>query len=384
VAEGTGVDEAQELLAALVGISSVNPRDGEGPAEGAMAEFVAGWLREAGLNVETQEALPGRCNVIARLPGRDSGRTLLLEGHLDTVETNSMTVDPLAARVRSGRLFGRGSCDAKGSLAAFMLALRHLARSGRRPQLDVVLAATVDEEYLGRGITHFIERWDPRHRIVGAIVGLPTQLRLVIGHKGAIRFTIRTIGRGAHSAQPWEGDNAIERMNTVMDFMRDQIATELNRVRHPLVGQPTIVTTGIAGGRGGNVVPDECELTLNRWTVPGEDAEAIWSRYKVAIEALAPGRIEVRRPLNVSGSMETPAGANVVAALRSILEERDLEAKPIGGPYSSDGGKMKGIPSVLFGPGSMSDAHQANESIDLKQVAIAADVVLDLAGRFAA
>jgi acetylornithine deacetylase len=267
-----------------------------------------------------------------------------------------------------------------------MLALRHLARSGREPQLDVVLAATIDEEYLGRGIKHFIEQWNPRHRIVGAVIGLPTQLRLVIGHKGAIRFTVKTMGRGAHSAQPWEGDNAIERMNMVMDFVRDHIATELNRVRHPLVGQPTIVTTGIHGGRGSTVVPHECEMTLNRWTVPGEDADSIWARYKVAIEALAPGRILVEKPLNISGWMETPVGANVVSALAGILDNRELDAKPIGGPYSSDGGKMspKGIPCVLFGPGSMSDAHQANESIDLRQVVVAIDVVLDLASRFAA
>jgi acetylornithine deacetylase len=385
VSDNAAVGEAQELLAELVRIRSVNPRDKEGPAEGAIGEFVAGWLQEAGLDVDIQEVLPGRYNVIARLPGRDPGRTLLLEGHLDTVETDNMNIDPFAAQVRSGRLFGRGSCDAKGSLAAFMLALRRLAQSGLEPKLDVVLAAVVDEEYLGRGITHFMEQWNPRHRIVGAVIGLPTQLKLVIGHKGAIRFTVRTVGRPAHSAQPWEGDNAIDRMNQVMNFVRDHIATELNRVRHPIVGQPTIVVTGINGGRGGNVVPEECELILNRWTVPGEDEDTIWSRYKVAIEALAPGRIDVRKPLNISGWMETPVGANVVGALADILETLDLDAKAIGGPYSSDGGKMSPrIPCVLFGPGSMSDAHQANESIDLKQVVTAIDVVLHLAGRFAA
>ena len=380
------VEEAQELLEELVRIPSINPRDAQGPAEGAIGEFVAGWLQEAGLEVSIQEVLPNRHNVIARLPGRDSGRTLLLEGHLDTVEVDGMTVEPYSASVRNGRLFGRGACDAKGSLAAFMLALRRLARGDTRPQLDVVLAAVIDEEYRGRGILHLLDAWDARRRVVGALVGLPTRLGLVIGHKGAVRFRIRTSGRGAHSAQPWEGDNAIDHMNEVMDFIRDNLSPQLSRVRHPLVGQPTIVTTAIQGGRDGNVVPHECELTLNRWTVPGEDPMSVWSRYKVAVEAVAPGKVEVDPPLNLSDAMETPVGANVVAALTDILAAHGLPARPVGGPYSSDGGKMskRSIPCVLFGPGSMSDAHQPNESIDLGEVVTAIEVVFDLAGRFAA
>lgn len=384
--DGSALEEAQELLAELVRIPSINPRDGEGHGEGAIGEFVAGWLQEAGLEVSIQEVMPNRHNVIARLPGRDTGRTLLLEGHLDTVEVDGMTVEPYSGQVRNGRLLGRGACDAKGSLASFMLALRRLAKSAVQPNLDVVLAAVIDEEYRGRGILHMLDQWDSKRRVVGALVGLPTQLDLVIGHKGSVRFRIRTSGRGAHSAQPWEGDNAIEHMNDVMDFVRDHLSPELTRVRHPLVGQPTIVTTAITGGRGGNVVPHECELTLNRWTVPGEDSMSVWSRYKVAIEAVAPGKVEVQQPLNLSDAMETPVGANVVAALTDILATHGLPSKPVGGPYSSDGGKMsrRGIPCVLFGPGSMSDAHQPNESIELQQVVTATDVVFDLAGRFAA
>jgi acetylornithine deacetylase len=387
VTEDLGVREARELLADLVRIPSVNPRDGQsGAGEGEIGEFVAGWLREAGLEVGMQEALSCRYNVVARLPGRDPGRTLLLESHLDTVEVEGMSVSPFAAEVRNGRLFGRGSCDAKGSLAAFMLALRHLVRRGIEPQMDVVLVAAADEEFKGRGVEHFLDSWNPGRRIAGAVVGLPTQLGLVIAHKGSVRFQIRTLGKGAHTAQPWQGDNAIERMGQVMEFVHKTLAPELARAPHALVGQPTLVSTGIQGGRGGNVVPHECVLTLNRWTVPGEDGETVWARYKVQIEGLAPGKIEVLRPLANNPPMETPMGANVVLALEDILAAHGLDPKAEGGNYGSDAGRLtpRGIPCVLFGPGSISDAHQPNESIELKEVVTAADVVRELAGGFSA
>lgn len=383
--EDLDVREARELLADLVRIPSVNPRDG-GPdaGEGEIGEFVAGWLQEAGLEVAMQEALPNRYNVIARLPGRDSRRTLLLESHLDTVEVEGMTVPPFAAQVRDGRLYGRGSCDAKGCLAAFMLALRHLVRRGIEPEMNVVLAAVADEEYRGRGVIHFLETWNPDHKIAAAVIGLPTQLGLVIGHKGSVRFQIRTVGKGAHTAQPWQGDNAIERMGQVLHFVHNTLVPELNRARHPLVGQPTLVSTGIRGGRGGNVVPHESVLTLNRWTVPGEDGQTVWARYKVQIEGLAPGKIEVLPPLANNPPMETPVGANVVLALGDILAARGLDPKAEGGNYGSDAGRLspRGIPCVLFGPGSISDAHQPNESVELKEVVTAADVVGQLARRY--
>jgi acetylornithine deacetylase len=379
-----GVGEVRELLSELVRIPSVNPRDGNGAGEGDMGEFVAGWLQEAGLEVGIQEVLPGRYNVVARLPGRDSRRALLLEGHLDTVEVEGMTVTPFTADVRGGRLYGRGAADGKGPLAAFMLALRELSRAGPEPPLDVVLAAVVDEEYLGRGIVRFMESWDSERRIAGAVVGAPTQMRLVLGHKGLLRFRVQALGRMAHSAQPWEGDNAIQRMAEVLNFVRDHLAPELSRVTHPLMGQPTLVPTLIEGGVGVNLIPHECSIMLDRRTVPGEDAMQVWSRYKVALEALAPGKIEVQRPLAMADAMSTPIGAGVVSALASSLAARGLEAKPVGVNFGSDAGKIgrHGVACILFGPGSNSESHQPNESIEMHQVATAVSVVMDLAGRF--
>lgn len=379
-----GIGEARELLADLVRIPSVNPRDGEGPAEGAVGEFVAGWLREAGLEVSMQQALPGRHNIIARLPGRDSRRALLLEGHLDTVEVGGMTSPPFDAMVRGGRLYGRGSCDGKGSLAAFMLALRDLARNGDEPPLEVILAAVIDEEYLGRGITHFLEHWDSEQTIAGAVVSAPTQLRIVLGNKGLLRFRVKASGRSAHSAQPWEGDNAIDRMADVLEYVKDNLALELTRVNDKLVGQPTLVPTLIEGGTGANMIPHECFITLDRRTIPGEDAMHIWRRYKVALEGIAPGKIEVQAPLTVSEAVATPRGAGIVAALTRTLADNDLETRATGVNFGSDAGRLgrANIPCVLWGPGSNSESHQPSESVDLTEVEAAAGLVRTLATRF--
>src|SRR5512137_489324 len=146
------IDPATSLLQRLVAIPSVNPRDTASPAEADMAEFVAGWLRGAGVEVETQTVLPGRPNVLGRVRGRDGSRTVLLESHLDTVEIDGMTASPFGAEIREGRLHGRGACDAKGPLAAMMLAVAALARDAP-PPLDVLLAAVMDEEHHYRGVT---------------------------------------------------------------------------------------------------------------------------------------------------------------------------------------------------------------------------------------
>jgi acetylornithine deacetylase len=379
-----GEEQARALLAELVRIPSINPLEGRGPAEAQIAEFVAGWLDDAGVEVEMPEILPGRRNVIARVRGLDPQRVLLLENHLDTVGIERMSIAPFKAEVVNGKLYGRGASDAKGSLAAFMLALRALVERGVQPAQDLVLAAVCDGEHKNRGIIHCLDSWSSDRGITAAVVGLPTKLRLVTAHKGWLRFQVRTLGRSAHTAHAWEGENAIEQMADVLDFIRDQLVPELLGVEHPLVGQPALAVTRIRGGRDGNVVPDEALLTLNRWTIPGEDGMKVWSRYKVQIEAIAPGKVEVQTPQAVKSPLQAPCGASIAMALRQILEERGLPAEPQGGDYGSEAGRLStaGIPAVLFGPGSASNAHHPAESIELAQVAAAANIMIDLASRF--
>ncbi|MPY63733.1 M20/M25/M40 family metallo-hydrolase, partial [Streptomyces spongiae] len=207
-------DQATPLVRDLVRIPSVNPRNAPGDGgETAVAEYVRDWLARHGVHAELHEVLPGRCNVVAVVPGR-SAAAVLLETHLDTVETDGMTVPPYEGEVRGGRLYGRGACDAKGPLGAFMLAAVELAR-GEPPPYTVVLAGVCDEEHDYRGVLHLLNTLGDRP-VVGALVGEPTGLVPATAHKGVVRYTVRTHGRAGHSSRPEDAVNAISLMAPVL------------------------------------------------------------------------------------------------------------------------------------------------------------------------
>jgi acetylornithine deacetylase/succinyl-diaminopimelate desuccinylase-like protein len=368
------VTDAEVLLRTLVRTPSVNPRDGSGAGEAALAEVVRDWLADRGVRAELHEVLPGRPNVVAVVPGRDP-RTVLLESHLDTVEVDGMTVDPYAGEVRDGRLYGRGACDAKGPLAAFMLAAAALA-AGPAPPYTVVLAGVVDEEYRYRGVLHLLDRLAVGE-VVGAVVGEPTDLAAATAHKGVVRYTVRTIGEAGHTSRPAEAVNAVSLMNQVLSRLD---ATPPTTPGHPLLGAATRCVTRIHGGTGPNIVPGRCEIDIDRRTLPGEDPLDVWRREGDELRALLPGRVEVDRPFNVDYAMDTPADRPVVAALRRALAGRGRDATVRGMPFCTDASKIAraGIPAVVFGPGSVLDAHSADESVALADVRLAAEVVVDL------
>ncbi|WP_067464103.1 M20 family metallopeptidase [Actinomadura macra] len=370
--------KAGDLLADLVGIASVNPRGGPvgagaapGLGEAAVARYVRDWLAARGIRAELREVLPGRPNIVATVPGRDP-RMVLLESHLDTVETDGMTIDPFAGTIRDGRLYGRGACDAKGPLAAFMLAVAELA-AGPPPAAGVVLAGVVDEEHAYRGVLGLID--DLASTLVaGAIVGEPTGLVPATAHKGCVRYTVRVLGTAGHSSRPDEAVNAVSLMTRVIDHIG---ATAPGPPAHPLLGAATRCVTRIRGGEGPNTVPGRCEIDVDRRTLPGEDPREVWRRERDELTALIPGRIEVDEPFTVDHALDTPAASAVPAALRGALAAAGRDGTARGMPFGTDASKLAvaGIPSVVFGPGSIADAHSAGESVELAEVTAAARVV---------
>ena len=374
----------EPLLRELVRIPSVNPRGGSAAAEEELASFVADWMRRAGCDVVVDEVLPGRPNVLARIEGTDRSRVLLLEGHMDTVEVDGMTVAPFGGEVRSGRLYGRGSTDAKGSLAAFMAAMADLRTSGSTPPVTIMLAAVVDEEHHYRGVTHLLAT--NHETISGAIVGEPTELRMVVAHKGCLRFQVRAIGRSAHSSEPWTGDNAIEAMADAVIQIRDVLGPQAQRLQDPLVGPATLTVTLISGGSGVNLVPETCTIHIDRRILPGEEPELVWAEIKSALEAGRSGRLEVMAPDLVDAALDGDAASGIARAMAASLLATGLAAEAVGAPYGTDASKLAraGIPSVVFGPGSIRDAHRPDESIDLQEVERAASAVADVLRRFGA
>jgi acetylornithine deacetylase len=344
------VSEVADLAAALIRIDSVNPALIAGAAgEAEAAEFVAGWLNRAGLEVEVLEPVPGRPSVVAIARGTGGGRSLLLNAHLDTVGTNAMEA-PFDARVEDGRLYGRGSYDMKGALAAAMLALADAAAAGLRG--DVILTAVADEEVASIGTEAVL-----RHVTAdAAIVCEPTELQLAIAHRGFAGFEIETHGIAAHGSRPDLGVDAIAKMGHVLVAL-DELGRRLqDGRRHPLVGAGSLHASLIEGGQEFSSYPARCLLTGERRTLPGETAEEIEADLRAAAGDADVRLLVSREPFEMDESHE------LVRAVAAAAQT----AAPTGVPFWTDAALVSaaGIPTVLFGPAG-EGAHAAVEWVDV-------------------
>jgi acetylornithine deacetylase/succinyl-diaminopimelate desuccinylase-like protein len=359
-------------LAQLIAINSINP-EWSGPGEAEVGAFVRAFQEAAGLEVWTDEVLPGRSNIIARLPGQDSSRAVLLEAHLDTVSVAEMTIPPFDPVMKDGRLYGRGACDTKGGLAAMMIALTSLHSEGVVPPCDVYFAAVVDEENAFRGILRLID-WMRERGIhpEAAIVAEPTELRAVLCNKGVLRWQIETRGIAAHSSKPHLGKNAIVAMGRIIERLERHHET-LRERSHPLVGEATCTISLIEGGAQVNFVPERCLITLDRRMLPGETAASVFAEYESLLADFPAGEVIIHPPSLSDEAMETPPDSLLMQAAAAVLSEIGLDPAPAGVPFGCDVTKLHraGIPGIIFGPGSIDQAHAAVEWVDLDQVEMA-------------
>lgn len=370
------MSEVLDLLAELVRIPSVNPSGAEPSApeqgEERMAQFVLGYLTERGVACELQQWRPGRPNVIARVTGAQPGPPLVMQTHMDTVAVDDMTIAPFDPHPGGGRLSGRGSCDAKASLAAMMTALVRM-QQGECPPQDCVLMAAADEEYGHGGVGRYLA---DAPEIAGAIVGEPTMLKVVIAHKGALRPRLITRGVSAHSSDPSNGVNAIYKMAHLIVALEAYAAELGARVAHPLVGGPTLSVGTVRGGTAVNVVPEYCEALVDRRLIPGEDLDQVWEEIRAALDEGAPCDADYEMQGTVRDApVETDAAALVVQRARAAARAVTGDDEVAGVPYGSDASNFQeaGVPVVLCGPGDIHQAHTADEWIAIEQVERAAD-----------
>lgn len=373
------------LLSDLVAIESVNPAyQGGTRGEGAVAEYVAQYLRAIGIEPEFQNVLPPRANVLGRLRGNGQA-TLIFEAHMDTVALAPMP-DALTPKLRDGKLYGRGACDDKASLAAMLYALKLLREYGGGQHADILLAAVVDEEVAYRGVLKLVES-NPHAQ--GAVVGEPTNLIPVITTKGVVRCRIRTVGRAAHTARMDEGNNAIYQMMRVIDALRAAIEPRLPARAIPRLGAPTFCVSTIRGGIQVNMVPDECVVEIDRRIVPGETPAQVLQEIDSVLNELRAHEptfhIERLEPDLIDFSLDTPRGAKIArtarAACETIRGETDFGA--VG--YGSDASKLAElahIPGIVLGPGDIAQAHTADEWVEIAQVMQAAEIYAQLAVEF--
>lgn len=380
------------LLQQLVAIPSVNPmgRPVTGPEflETRLTEFLVGFFRELGVPCETFEVLPGRSNVIARYDSPGARATILMDAHQDTVPVNGMTIPPFQAAIRDGRLYGRGSCDVKGGLAAMLSAFARLVKERPAGAANVIMSCTCDEESTAQGILDLAKYWsDPTRRspLISsppdlAVVAEPTDLHIVVAHRGATRWKIQTIGRAAHSSRPHEGINAIYRMAEVLAVL-EHFANELPGMvpPHRLCGPATLSVGRIEGGISVNTVPDECSIEIDRRVLPGEDGVKVMHQVEDYLRQRLDIDFKMLPPWIIGQSLSDHDNGPWADQLMGIITRHVGPREKVGVPYGTNASRVAAthVPALVFGPGSILQAHTCDEWIDIAELRQAAEIYFD-------
>ena len=366
---------AEKLLRELIALPSANPAfvpsNDATAGEQRVADFLAAVAARDGLAIEFQKVFPGRSNLIARLsPSGRVSRRVLLAPHLDTVP--AAHARQLLPRTKNGRLFGRGACDTKGSVAAMLTALLEIAKSKQRPrETEIIFAGLVDEENAQGGSRALVESGLKADL---AVVGEPTRLQVVTAHKGSLWLELKTRGKAAHGATPQLGRNAVFEMARIVDVLETDYSAELRKRRHALLGHGTVSVGTIRGGTQPNIVPDSCAITIERRTLPGETEAGVRREIRTFLAkrklkaTMDGGRIAPCLPLETNPNLPF-----VRSFLRSVGQRQ-----PAGVHFFCDAAVLSrtGIPSVVFGPGDVAQAHTADEWISLASLERAKEMLV--------
>ena len=360
----TALDLARELIA----IPSVNPAGDPGTnhtGEAEMAAFLADFLRSIGAEVSLVEVLPGRPNVVGRFRSNSTEKPkprLAFAPHTDTVGVSGMKVPSFSGEIREGQLYGRGACDTKGPMAAQLWALWKMRDQLADLSHEIVFLGLIDEEAGQAGAIAAAAS----EKLDFVIVAEPTSMEIVHTHKGCLWLEITTRGVAAHSSRPELGRNAIYEMGRVLREIEDVISPLLASKIHPTLGAPTISAGVIRGGTKCNVVPDVCVLEVDVRTVPG--MEKFSSELEAILQKVAPTtELLVKKQ---SASLETDLAHPIIDRLRRY------NCQPTGAPWFCDAAVFAaaGIPSIAIGPGSISQAHTADEWIEIAELERGAEI----------
>ena len=379
--------DARALTRALVRVDSRNPTLASGaPGERPCAELLRGVLDSWGFRTELHEAAAGRPNLVARIGGAadGTGRSLMMNGHLDVVGVEGMIHPPFAAEERDGRLYGRGSADMKGGIAAMCAAAWRAARDGARG--EIVIAAVADEEYESLGTRALLARGV---RADACIVTEPTRLAIMPAHRGFVWLEVTVVGRAAHGSR-WDiGVDAVRHAGLLLAELDAYDAEVLPGRTHPLLGRGSLHASLIEGGIGMSTYPDRCVLKLERRTIPGESAADALDEVVLACDRVRARRATFAADVQLmvaQGPSDVPVDAPLVLGLDAALRERGERVVVEGMSAWTDAALLNdaGIPAICFGPGDISLAHAAEEYIPLDEIDRATGVLASFASRWCA
>lgn len=377
------------LLKNLVSIPSVNPmgRDlvGEEYFETRLSDHLEAYFRRENIPCERVEVAPGRTNILARCDNPGSQITVLMDAHQDTVPVDGMVIPPYEPRVENGKLYGRGSCDIKGGGAAMLAAFTRLAKEKPSGRASVVMSFSVDEEATSLGINHLVAQMTsgksaykllPKPPDI-SVVAEPTELDIVVAHRGAVRWQIHTAGRACHSSKPQEGVNAVYRMAKLISQL-EEFAAKLpgSKPAHRLCGPATLSVGLITGGLSVNVVPDHCVIDIDRRVIPGEDRDQVIDDVRRFLKSRLDFEFTFDPPFIASPALDDNLNGPWSDRMLDTLKRSVGPKKKIGVAYGTHASRIAaaGLPAFVFGPGDIAQAHTKDEWVDVEQVRQAAEV----------
>jgi acetylornithine deacetylase len=377
--------DAIALTGALVAVDSRNPRlVAEAPGEGECARTLAAILDAWGFRVALQESAPNRPNVVARI-GRAGGRTLMFNGHIDTVGIAGMTHPPFEPVIRDGNLYGRGSCDMKGGVAAMCAAAVHAADAGIAG--EIVVAAVTDEEWQSAGTATLLASGV---RADAAVVTEPTRLAVGPAHRGFAWAVVTVHGVAAHGSRYDVGVDANTMAGVLLAELEAYQQAVLPQRTHPLLGRGSFHAARISGGLGLSTYADQCRVEFERRTLPGESGDDFAAELRAACARVAAREPRFRADVEVTfvqAANDVPPDAPIVRTLAGAVEAVEGVPPSIEGlSYWTDAALLSaaGVPAVCYGPGDIRLAHSATEWVPVNEVrratAVLAQTAIDWLG----
>lgn len=377
--------EAFILLSRLVAIPSINPGDkrnyssefGEKEIGDSLIDYIQKNMPY--MKVKKLEVLPNRYNIIASYHRGEKYPTILLTTHLDTVDIQGMKIEPFRLIENAGKWYGRGATDAKGQIVAMLIGIQKafLDEDGKLP-LNIIFAALVDEEHRHLGVDSIVSSKVVKADL--AIVGEPTELKIAAFHKGSIRFKITTYGKRAHSSTPWNGDNAIDKMADVIQILKTRVRQEVEAITHPFCGKSAISQNLISGGEQVNIIAGECTIHVDRRLNPHENWQKAYSHIKETIlnEVSKDLKEDIvwHEPYLIDPPLSNELQDSSLITLKKIMKNLDHNFEYTGLEFGCDASKIvqMNIPTVVFGAGSIKQAHTNDEWIDSEDLLKAIDI----------
>ncbi|MBD3305866.1 M20/M25/M40 family metallo-hydrolase [candidate division KSB3 bacterium] len=379
------IARVSEHLKAMIAIKSENPFHEDprpGYREQEMGEYYAEQMHQLGLDVTTKDVRPSRPNVFGRRQGTAGQTTLMLEGHLDTARTDGYP-DAYEVKEEGGKIFGRGACDMKAGLAAYLEVVRLLKEADIRLKGALILTGVMDEEFQMIGAKD-VGMHGPKAD--WGIVGEPCDLTICPASKGRVSTYINTFGKAAHSSVPECGENAIIRMGRVIHAFADYNDELLHRQPHPLLGHGRFNLGVIQGGVQVNMVPDSCGLEVDRRTLPGESQDSVYQELRQRLNPLQADdpafRYEITDPTWLVPANDVSPSAPIVQSLLAAYAQVLSRPTEVAGFVAASDAPHFGFPTVICGPGAIAQAHTVCEFVAVEQLVQAVQmylwVVLDL------